>query len=706
MIESPEFQNYGEYASLVTDSYAEINTLNINAENVGTHFYWILNIMRDGIEDEDIQRAKINVLFSDGISLRLTVFDYWFNLIFWNIPASTHQKISSKFLFYFPNGITKKAIKSYIDNLFVREYRSLIPFVTMNNIIDDTIYKLKYINEFSLYLSNTINLEDTLDLMKEYKEFNDAIHADLSDVPIEDVKNKGMEYANTLIKYIKNSDHCLRDSFIAQEAVNPKQFKEVFSNIGTKPNGQGDIFPWIVNNSFINGGVSDPRSYIIESSVGRVAQILQKMNVGTSGTFARLLEINNIDTNLHPNPNYSCRTKNFEEVVIKDASWLQMYDLRYYRMVENGVEKILDAKHDTHLIGQTLLFRSPITCASFAHGEGICRKCYGDLYYVMRNVNPGKMAAELLSSIYTQMLLSAKHLLESVVIKMEWTEGFDQLFMVNINTIALNEDQDYAGYSMIINTNEISSIDEDDDMKYNEYIPHFLIQTPEGTTIDMHTAGGDEIYISDDLNLALKSKKAKYTENDEITIPLNALRDLPIIFYMHVQNKELSRTLKRTKQIINKAAETSKYDRNSILTELITTNTEGNIHLNAVHLEVLLANQIRSNEDILEKPNWEVKNAPYNILTLSSSLTNNPSITCTLEYMKIGAILTSPLSTRKRKASVNDVFFMLQPQNYLDNTVHMVDDHYKMRDDAEDDERHKPLIYFVDKDGNETKEPV
>ena len=106
------------------------------------------------------------------------------------------------------------------------------------------------------------------------------------------------------------------------------------------------------------------------------------------------------------------------------------------------------------------------------------RKCYGDLYYTVRNINPGKIAAELLSSIYTQMLLSAKHLLESVIVKMEWTEGFEQLFSVNMNTIALIEDQDYTNYYMIINSEDITSADDDDETEYNEYISSFTIKIP------------------------------------------------------------------------------------------------------------------------------------------------------------------------------------------------------------------------------------
>ena len=95
-----------------------------------------------------------------------------------------------------------------------------------------------------------------------------------------------------------------------------------------------------------------------------------------------------------------------------------MYDMRFYRFNEKGIEYLLDAEKDQHLIGQTLLFRSPQTCASAARGNGICYRCYGNLAYANRNINIGQIAAEQLSSIYTQTLLSAKHLLESAIIKM------------------------------------------------------------------------------------------------------------------------------------------------------------------------------------------------------------------------------------------------------------------------------------------------
>ena len=86
-----------------------------------------------------------------------------------------------------------------------------------------------------------------------------------------------------------------------------------------------------------------------------------------------------------------------------------------------------------------------MTCASAAKGHGICYKCYGDLAYINNDINVGQIAAEGLSSIYTQILLSAKHLLESLVVKMEWSEGFYDYFQITFNSIALREDKSYKG---------------------------------------------------------------------------------------------------------------------------------------------------------------------------------------------------------------------------------------------------------------------
>ena len=152
-----------------------------------------------------------------------------------------------------------------------------------------------------------------------------------------------MEITNKAIKIIKNSkkyigyDHGLANSFRAEEAINPRQYKEARLNIGTKPNGSGGIYPYIIDKSFTTGGVNDPLSYFIESSTARAAQIMSKTNVGDSGDFARLLGLNNTDTILNLDMNYECMSQHFIKFNIKSDKHLSMIKNRYFRFNPNGI---------------------------------------------------------------------------------------------------------------------------------------------------------------------------------------------------------------------------------------------------------------------------------------------------------------------------------------------------------------------------------
>ena len=232
------YENYGPFIPLIQNGYQEIHTSEFTAENYDSYFFGLLNILRDGIEKPEIQNLKIGVYLDGGYFLRLTPTDMFFQLIFWTFPVYIKEPITPMY-FIDTRAITKKTIKNYF-NMIIRRHETDIEFVTMNNLIDDTISKFKYVNEFAMYLCNTLNFKDTIELMQKYPEFNEAIHADLTGVPIEDVKKVGMDYAYTQIKYIKENDHCLRDSFISGEAISPKQYKEVI-NFAKYANGGRDI---------------------------------------------------------------------------------------------------------------------------------------------------------------------------------------------------------------------------------------------------------------------------------------------------------------------------------------------------------------------------------------------------------------------------------------------------------------------------------
>ena len=105
-----------------------------------------------------------------------------------------------------------------------------------------------------------------------------------------------------------------------------------------------------------------------------------------------------------------------------------------------------------------------------------------------------------------------------------------------------------------------------------------------------------------------------------------------------------------------------------ITQEFVTAVINGGLNVNAIHLEILLANQIREGLDdneILDMPHWEFDNEKYALVNLDTALKNHPSITTTLEYQKISKTLYNPLSYKKTKASQMDLFFMKKPQDFM-----------------------------------------
>lgn len=701
---------YGIYAPIISGKPVYVNTVTLTRETWQSHYDSVLNLFKDGIEEDNIRHGFVHVTFADGNELQLALTDYMINLIMWTMLIRTDVKICS-FHVFFDEEIKKDTIKKYIDTFLINISRKRFTNKELNNIIDDTLYRIHDLDKFAMYLSNTVNLEDNVFLMEKSPEFYECMHADLSNVPIEDIKSVGMSYANKAIHIMKHSkellgyDHCLADACRASEGVNPKQFKEFTINIGTKPNGRGGVFNKPIYRSFINGGVENPADYFIESSTGRTAQIIKFNNVGTSGSFARLLGLNNMDSFLNPDPNYDCGSKNFVEITIKDKKTLSMLKNRYYREHPMGFEKVIDGS--TSLIGKKIYLRSPITCASAARGHGYCYKCYGDLAYTVYDaginfgVNVGRIASEILSSSLTQKLLSAKHLLETFVEKLSWVKKFNELFEIEGNMIKLSSDIDCNEYRMVIDPESIElENEEDDDISYNdddeggstiynEYITEFDVINTAGEVFHICNDKMAKMYILNDLNSAIRKKAAPI--DGKISIEFNDIKDAAL-FIVPIQNNELSKTLEHLENLLNKNSTIKGMSIHELLQSLIDTVIEGGLNIASAHLEVIMSNQIRDPEDILKKVQWWQENPPYEILSLNRALTCNPSVTISMSYQKVSKLLYNPLTYRKRGASFMDLFFMEQPQYAIRGMDPPSEDYFK----PTPGELFEPMVFFED----------
>lgn len=697
------FENYGDYSGLVNTGRIGINTINLNKSNIDTHWSWIYNILVDGIEQDKVHNMVIDITFTDGVQLYLSIFDYFLNLIMWKLPLLAGDQITSRFLF-FDDCITQHTIKNYIDH-FIDIHRTDISNYDINNMIDDTIYKFMYIDDFSYYLINTINEKDMIDLMRENKDVYDALHFSTNQFPLEEVKDRAMDVTNKLIAAIQSPDskHCLRDSFRAKEGVNPKQFREFAVNIGTKPDGNGGIFSINLDTNYMQEGVGKGEYYIIDSSAARQAQILNKENVGQSGAFSRKLRLNNMHTKIHPNPNYVCNTKRFLPIYIKDAKMLKKFKNRYFRYNPKGIEYKISAhpeKDNVDLIGKMLYFRSPETCASHARGEGICYRCYGDLAYANADINPGCMASELLSSVLTQRLLSAKHLLETNIKALRWVDEFKDIFTVNWNMIALQEDFNPKKWSIIINTDDIYQDSDYDEFEYNLKINNFEVVSPEGKVILIKTEDSDDLYITPELNKILDKVKPI---DDQYIIDFSDIVGVNL-FMVNMTNNGLAATLDLCKSMLDKQAIVKRYknDIGAFTGAFITAIIDGGLDVDAVHCELLISNQIRRDSDDLREsmlpPEWEYRDEPYRLVTLDTALKENPSITTSLNYQFIQKQLTWPITFLKNQPGMMDLFFMEKPQEYMNVEL---DYDPKFKEDTEEDVigLRNPM-YRVDDNGN------
>jgi hypothetical protein len=128
--------------------------------------------------------------------------------------------------------------------------------------------------------------------------------------------------------------------------------------------------------------------------------------------------------------------------------------------------------------------------------------------------------------------------------------------------------------------------------------------------------------------------------------------------------------MKQVKNLIDNKQSIKSLDRNTILESFIDANLKGRIKINAVHFEVLLMNQTRDGNDMLMLPDWTLRNAPYQVITLEDALSNNLSINIRLQSPKLKRTIIHPSNRRIHKPSNMDLFTMENPQEFMGESLY------------------------------------
>ena len=168
----------------------------------------------------------------------------------------------------------------------------------------------------------------------------------------------------------------------------------------------------------------------------------------------------------------------------------------------------------------------------------------------------------------------------------------------------------------------------------------------------------DNFYLSDWLMEYIEIKNLNSIDED-IVIPIYMLigEDNPLFNVGSIHNDDMSERLESVIKILNLKANTDSYTAETFLETLSDKlNNIGLDNIMSVHLEIIIMNQIRSSNDIIEMPDWSVpEQTNYQILTLKKSIMTHPSISISLQSEDIARMLYTPLSFRKYKSSAYDL---------------------------------------------------
>lgn len=718
MAQTETIYDYGVFTPVVYGESVTIHTCDITEQTIDDYTNNLKDVFLDYIEIPAVQNTKIEFVFDNGMKVRLPLSYALTNIIVWGFVIKTKQTIKPYHVFFNKAGITNSYIKKYIDKFAIIPVReecgkdnNIMIIHNLNRVIYDTLRNLKFVDQFAWFFNNSINNEDFILMYNNcpgFKEIMDRHKTNYySKFPADQMNAEALKDMNRLIDYIIDAkkyigrDHCLSDAFRAKEGIKPKQAREMYTNIGVKPNGEGGIFPYVVNTNYINGGANNVAFHILESLIARIAQNLSKKNTARSGQFSRIMTLNCSCTKKYTipysnkiDPTYDCGTRNFIKYKVTDEVALKKIADRYYRLNPRGMEyKISNVynavKDNSDLIGKEIYLRSPIKCKSAAMGMGICRKCMGELYNIVPAVKIGVYSVTNLTEKLTQMMLSAKHLLEAKIDSITFDtsclteQQISNFIMVDEGTIFINpEMEDIKKWKLVIRDGDIQEEilaslendenDDDIDTSFEDTLKYinifYLRNDTTGEEYPIKTSNIDNFYLSDWLLEYIELKNLNELEED-IVIPVSNLigENYPLFFIGSIHNDDMSERLESVIKVINLKANTDSYTAETFLEALSDRlNNIGLDSLMSVHLEIIIMNQIRSSEDIIEMPDWSVpEQSNYRVLTLKKAIMTHPSISISLQSEDIARMLHAPLSFRKHEPSAYDLLYMVQPQKFL-----------------------------------------
>lgn len=546
------------------------------------------------------------------------------------------------------------SINNYFDKII--KYFLFELDINISKTLMYTISKLSILSSMTLgSYAVTINLFDLCMLINNNKKFDKLIRFKLSNVKEKLDFKESMNLINDnfsqIMDILKKEDTCYRILLNSKAGINDRQLKDSIFLVGYKPDERGYIITEPADNSYIEG--NDIIGFYIDAVGGRKALCINKKNTKSSGYLTRKLSLLTIDNYIDETVD-DCGSKHYIEITIDCEKTLNRLNNRNYVVkTKSGKTKLktINSQTDKHLIGKTLKFRSPITCA-LENGK-ICKACYGELWKYNFEKNVGLVGTLILTNQNTQLQLSAKHNLQANVNEIDWGEDFLRYFSVDKEQIFLNEE--WQDTKLVVSVPEFIETDEFND---NNIFNTLIVEEPKKK---------DSVFINLPKNFVLNEDVVDFSfSNDKEVFILN-LKNVgdEAIFTYSMQNNELSASLNNIINLIESHSYIKSHNISEITNRFIMLLNDSPLIVHAVHIEILLKELcvVEKNDRTLfkKKPKADDEYPDYPIidtLRVTDAIVNSPSLAKSLVYQEqLRQFTQMPSTYYKKQTSTIDTLF-------------------------------------------------
>lgn len=618
-------------------------------------FNKLYDYMKAGFEEERIRKHSLIYVFGSSEEFKMEVRHFIVNMICW-YPL-TRMKISDKLNQSFVLDCScpsRKQIMNYFNEKIIEPFRYKVSSQELNEIMSDVIYRLGQIAlDFNEIMAISINIQTFINLEKQNKEFSDLIHTELdSSLQPYLIEQFLHEKTDRLVRIMKKYPNSLQPIINSGEGIKQKQLSELLIAGGFKPDMLGNTIPIPINSNFLVGGLDSVRNFFIDKQAGRKAVVANKTLMGEAGHFAAKIMKITKDTRVDFSV-MDCKTKHPILYSVKTPEHLRIINRMFYAIPDKPDElHVINYKQDTHLINKDILLRVPTTCG-LDHTH-VCKTCYGELYKI--NDDPlfghGSFGSAISANKYQQDTLSAKHLLTTNSVNIEFPEIFYKIFYIDASIICIDPEriEEPNRWKIIINDNKLVEFDQED---FNSYTNQIIIyDTIEDKEYVIEESRSNEIFLYQDIIEKFLHK------NNRIELEIGKLTEEVLLGVIVVENNELSKPLKNMQKLLDTNDHFGCLNVDDLVNRAADLIIEADMNVMLVHVCMTLKNLIRCADNIYEYPSFSSpKEQDYVILRITEALVNNPSLSTGLSSQNLRSQFSNPITYNKHGKASTDVFF-------------------------------------------------